>query len=310
MFKDIEPSCADMDDVSIQAVSMKSVQKNGDIDLLVLEMNGNADDLKENIQGLQEGKPSLPIIVVTRKGEFETGVQLLRMKIADYLVLPNDRRRLYALIQQSFLEKKTRVHQKQFLDHKTSASGFDHIIGKSPQLMETFRLTRKVIASDYMTALVLGETGTGKELLVKAIHYNSVNREHPFVEINCSALPETLLESELFGFEKGSFTDARERKMGLFELAGKGTIFLDEIGDINPLVQSKLLKVIEEKVMRRIGGIENIPVQARIIAATSKDLQELVQKGQFRQDLYFRLHILPLMLPPLRERENDIPLLS
>jgi transcriptional regulator with PAS, ATPase and Fis domain len=144
---------------------------------------------------------------------------------------------------------------------------------------------------------------------VKVIHYNSANKEHPFVEINCSAIPETLLEAELFGYEKGAFTDARDRKIGLFELAGKGTIFLDEIGDVNLFVQSKLLKVIEEKVMRRLGGVENIPVQARIIAATSKNLEELVHKGAFRQDLYFRLHILPLLLPPLRDRENDIPVL-
>ncbi|HLP14899.1 MAG TPA: sigma-54 dependent transcriptional regulator [Bacteroidota bacterium] len=309
MYRDIEPFCADIDDLTVRSVTMKTVRRNGDIDLFVYEMNGNIEEMKENIIELQETKPSLPIIIVTRSSEYETGIELLRMKITDFLVLPNDQRRLYTLIQRTFQESRTRTRQQQFLEHKTTISGFDHIIGRSPQLLETFRLTRKVIESDYMTTLILGETGTGKELLVKAIHYNSANKEHPFVEINCSAIPESLLESELFGFEKGAFTDARERKVGLFELAGKGTIFLDEIGDINPLVQSKLLKVIEEKVMRRLGGVENIPVQARIIAATSKNLEDLVHKGHFRQDLYFRLHILPLVLPPLRERESDIPLL-
>lgn len=309
MLRDIRPFCADMDDVLLQPVTMRTAKKNAGLDVLIYEANGCVDELKEHIAELQEMIPALPIVVVTRHAEYEAAVELLRMKIADYLVLPGDQRRLYGLIQTSFHEKKTKAQQQEFIGQKTAASGFDNIIGKSPQLLETFRLARKVIASDYMTALVLGETGTGKELLVKAIHYNSANREHPFVEINCSAIPETLLESELFGFEKGAFTDARERKMGLFELAGKGTIFLDEIGDINPLVQSKLLKVIEEKTVRRLGGIDNIPVQARIVAATSRNLEELVQKGQFRQDLYFRLHIIPLVLPPLRERESDIPLL-
>jgi DNA-binding NtrC family response regulator len=309
MFRDVAPFCADMDDVSIEAVSMKSLRKIDGIDLFVCEANGCNDTLKEHILAVQEAKPDLPIVVVTHSMEYEAGIELLRMKITDYLALPNDQRRFYELLSRSAEAHAAQRRQRQFLEHKTTVSGFDQIVGRSPRLLETFRLTRKVIASEYMTALVLGETGTGKELLVKAIHYNSSNREHPFVEINCSALPETLLESELFGFEKGAFTDARDRKMGLFELAGKGTIFLDEIGDISPLVQSKLLKVIEEKMLRRLGGVENIPVQSRIIAATSKNLEELVQKGQFRQDLYFRLHILPLHLPPLREREDDIPLL-
>jgi two-component system, NtrC family, response regulator AtoC len=308
-FREIEPACSGIKDVKIHAVSLRSVLKHAAIDLFICEMPDEFDVLRTNVMDVQEAKPVLPIIVVTHAAAYDVGVALLRMKVADFLVLPDDQRRLYALIENFAAERKARLLQQEFLDHKTTVSDFDQIIGQSPQLLETFRLTRKVIASDYMTALVLGETGTGKELLVKVIHYNSSNREHPFVEINCSAIPETLLEAELFGYEKGAFTDARDRKIGLFELAGKGTIFLDEIGDVNMLVQSKLLKVIEEKVMRRLGGVENIPVHARIIAATSKNLEDLVHKGLFRQDLYFRLHILPLLLPPLRDRENDIPIL-
>jgi DNA-binding NtrC family response regulator len=309
LFSEIESVCGGLADAVLHPLSMRSLLKNSTPGILLYEMPDDVDVLRDQLAEVQEAKPSLPIIVVTHAAAYDIGVSLLRMKIADFLVLPHDQRRLYSLLEEIVKEWRTRIQQQEFLSHKAEVSDFDQIIGKSPQLLETFRLTRKVIESEYMTALVLGETGTGKELLVKVIHYNSSNKEYPFVEINCSAIPETLLEAELFGYEKGAFTDARERKIGLFELAGKGTIFLDEIGDVNLLVQSKLLKVIEEKVMRRVGGVENIPVQARIIAATSKNLEDLVHKGAFRQDLYFRLHILPLVLPPLRDRENDIPVL-
>jgi DNA-binding NtrC family response regulator len=160
-----------------------------------------------------------------------------------------------------------------------------------------------------MTVLITGETGTGKELFARAIHYNGKNKNSPFVDIACSALPETLLESELFGYEKGAFTDAKERKIGLFELAGDGSIFLDEIGDISLATQSKLLKVIEDRSMRRVGGVRDVPVRARVIAATSADLEAKMRSGEFRKDLFHRLKILPLELPPLRERKEDIPLL-
>jgi len=171
------------------------------------------------------------------------------------------------------------------------------------------QLTQKA-AHNNAPVLIQGEEGTGKELIAKAIHYNSENRLQPFVEIGCSVIPENLLESELFGHEKGAFTDARQQKKGLFEVAGRGTIFLDEIGDISPAIQSKLIKVTEEKKMRRLGGVHDIPVYARIIAATSKDLEEMVESGTFRKDLYYRLNVLTIDLPPLRERRTDIPLLA
>jgi transcriptional regulator with PAS, ATPase and Fis domain len=176
-------------------------------------------------------------------------------------------------------------------------------------LLETLRRAKKVIENSAVTVLITGETGTGKELLARAIHYNSSNRTSPFVDIGCSSLPENLLESELFGYEKGAFTDARDRKIGLFELAGDGSIFLDEIGDISPAIQSKLLKVIEGRTMRRLGGLRDIHVKARIIAATGVDFEAKMKSGEFRKDLYHRLKILPLEIPPLRERIEDIPLL-
>jgi len=186
---------------------------------------------------------------------------------------------------------------------------FRHIIGNSPPLKVTMERAQKVIQNSSMTVLITGETGTGKELLARAIHYNGKNRSSPFIDIACSALPETLLESELFGYERGAFTDAKERKIGLFELAGDGSIFLDEIGDISLATQSKLLKVIEDHSMRRVGGVRDVPVRARIIAATGADLEGKMRSGEFRRDLYHRLKILPLELPPLRERKDDIPLL-
>ena len=187
---------------------------------------------------------------------------------------------------------------------------FRNIVGASPALKVTIERANKIIKNPSMTVLITGETGTGKELFARAIHYNSSNRNSPFVDIACSALPETLLESELFGYEKGAFTDAKERKIGLFELAGEGTIFLDEIGDISLAMQSKLLKVIEDRTMRRVGGIRDIPGRARVVAATSADLESKMRSGEFRRDLYHRLKILPLELPPLRERKEDIPLLA
>jgi transcriptional regulator with GAF, ATPase, and Fis domain len=186
---------------------------------------------------------------------------------------------------------------------------FRHIIGNSPLLKVTLERAQKVIKNSTMPVLITGETGTGKELFARAIHYNGKNKNSPFVDIACSAIPETLLESELFGYEKGAFTDAKERKIGLFELAGDGSIFLDEIGDISLATQSKLLKVIEDRTMRRVGGVRDVPVRARVLAATSADLESKMRKGEFRKDLYHRLKILPIEMPPLRDRKEDIPLL-
>ena len=278
---------------------------------LLLETPDSSDyTFQTDLRTIRKGLPTLPIIVITPSPDYSSAVLLIREGVRDYCAFPLDARKLFDSISELHTAWKQEEHQKQFISIQQSTYDFSQIVGNSPQLQAILKIVQKVIRSDYLTTLILGETGTGKELLAKAIHYNSSNKEHPFVEIGCGAIPETLLESELFGHEKGAFTDAREKKIGLFELASKGTIFLDEIGDISPITQSKLLKVIEEKKMRRIGGFADIPVDARIIAATSRNLEELVRKGLFRQDLYYRLKILPLQLPPLRERENDILLLA
>ncbi|MBI3579578.1 MAG: sigma-54-dependent Fis family transcriptional regulator, partial [Ignavibacteriales bacterium] len=186
---------------------------------------------------------------------------------------------------------------------------FGAIISRNDAMKEVFKLVRQVSETD-VTALILGETGTGKELLAKAIHYNSPRRDQPFVVITCSALSETLLESELFGHEKGAFTGAQRQRVGKFEDANGGTVFLDEIGDIPLHVQTKLLRVLQEKEIERVGGNRPVPVDVRIIAATNKNLREMTTKGTFREDLFYRLNVFPITLPPLRERMDDIPLLT
>jgi transcriptional regulator with PAS, ATPase and Fis domain len=188
--------------------------------------------------------------------------------------------------------------------------GLSNIIGQSAAMREVFELIEKIARSQATTVLITGESGTGKDLVAKGIHYSSDRASAPFMNITCSALPETLLESELMGHERGSFTDARTLKKGLFELADGGTLFLDEIGDMGVLLQAKLLRFLQEKTFKRVGGVRDITVDVRIIAATNRDLAKAVKNGKFREDLYYRLKVIPISLPPLRERKEDIPLLA
>ena len=188
--------------------------------------------------------------------------------------------------------------------------GLDAIIGTSPAMQRVKSLLARVATSPASTVLLTGETGTGKDLAAKAVHYDSDRSSRPFVNITCSALPEQLLESELFGHERGAFTDARQQKRGLFETADGGTIFLDEIGEMTPGLQSKLLRFLEEKAFKRVGGLADVRVDVRVVAATNRDLEEEVRSGKFREDLFYRLQVMPIPLPPLRERRGDIPLLA
>ncbi len=264
---------------------------------------------KEIIKEFTTKFPSVSIMAVAKERDHVLAVDLVKSGVAAFFCLPRDKRRLSDFVVQIRNEWLSGQRRTEFVELQRKVYDFRHIIGRSVALQQTIDRAHKVIASNTNTVLITGETGTGKELLARAIHFNSRTKHCPFVDIACSALPETLLESELFGYEKGAFTDAKDRKIGLFEMAGEGTIFLDEIGDISLTMQSKLLKVIEDRVMRRIGGTRNIPVKARIVAATSADLETKMRSGEFRKDLYHRLKILPLEMPPIRERKEDIPML-
>jgi DNA-binding NtrC family response regulator len=277
--------------------------------LVLLDVTKDSAGLRAAIREFTSQFSDVPILAMSDTPDHSFAVDLVKLGASAYFIIPDEERKLSDHVNLVYNDWVAKRKRSEFVELQQEVYDFRHIIGSSPLLEETIRKAHKVIKNGTMTVLITGETGTGKELFARAIHYNGKNRNSPFVDIACTALPETLLESELFGYEKGAFTDAKERKIGLFELAGDGSIFLDEIGDISLTTQSKLLKVIEERAMRRLGGVRDIPVRARIIAATSADLEEKMRSGEFRRDLYHRLKILPLELPPLRDRKDDIPML-
>jgi two-component system response regulator AtoC len=278
-------------------------------DLVLIDVDADRPLLRSAVKEFCEHFPEVLVVALATSADHRDAVELVKIGAEGYYLFPDEYRKLSEEIMTLLNEWRMKKSKEEFLELQQRTYDFSQIIGSSPRLLEMQRRAKKIIENNAMTILITGETGTGKELVARALHYNSSNRSSPFVDIGCSALPENLLESELFGYEKGAFTDAREKKIGLFELAGDGTIFLDEIGDISHAMQSKLLKVIESRTMRRLGGLRDIPVEARIIAATGVDLESKMKSGEFRRDLYHRLKILPLEIPPLRERKEDIPLL-
>jgi DNA-binding NtrC family response regulator len=233
----------------------------------------------------------------------------MKFGAADYLSKPFDVEELRLIVERALTDQELQREVKQLRAQVVQRYAFHNLIGKSPSMQGIYSKIEQV-ADSRTTVLITGESGTGKELVAKALHYNSSRRERPFVALNCAALPETLIESELFGHEKGSFTDATARRVGQFELAHTGTLFLDEIGDLSAMTQAKLLRVLQEREFTRVGGVQSIKVDVRILTATNKNLEELVRKGQFREDLYYRINVIALYLPPLRERGEDVPLLA
>ncbi len=264
----------------------------------------------EVLEKIKEIDPNAIVILITAYGDVQTAVKAIKAGSYDFVEKPFNMDKLNILVSKALETVSLKKEVTELKSRLSSQYGFDSIIGESTEMRRVFEMIKKVAASDASTVLIQGESGTGKDLVARVIHYQSRRADKPFMEVNCTALPESLIESELFGYEKGAFTDAKTMKKGLFELADGGSIFLDEIGDMKLSTQAKLLKVIEGKNFKRIGGIKDIVVDVRIIAATNKNLQEEVKSGNFREDLFFRLKVIPIYLPPLRERGNDIILLA
>jgi two-component system NtrC family response regulator len=262
--------------------------------------------LLENIKQL---KPDIPVIIMTAYGSVEKAVEAMHKGAYTFILKPFENQALIAHIAKALSVYKIIQENSRLKDAVSTRYSFDNIIGKSKPMLEIYDLITRVAPSN-ATVLIEGESGTGKELVAKSIHYNSPRKNHSLVAVNCSAFAETLLESELFGHEKGAFTGATHLKKGRFELADNGTLFLDEIGELPLALQVKLLRVLQEKTVERVGGNEAIPIDFRLIAATNKNLEEEVESGRFREDLFYRLNVVTVAIPPLRERAEDIVLLA
>ncbi len=278
-------------------------------DLVLLDVILPGTDGLAVLQTLRSESKMTPVIMLTGTKSVKTAVDAMKMGAADYLSKPFDVDELRIVVDRAINSQELEREVKHLRAQVVQRYAFHNLIGKSAGMQEIYAKIEQV-AESRTTVLITGESGTGKELVAKALHYNSSRRERPFIALNCAALPETLIESELFGHEKGSFTDATARRVGQFELANSGTLFLDEIGDLSAVTQAKLLRVLQEREFTRIGGVQPIKVDVRIVAATNKNLDELVRKGQFREDLYYRINVIALYLPPLRERGEDVPLLA
>jgi DNA-binding NtrC family response regulator len=261
------------------------------------------------IKEVQQRRLPVTVIVTTGHGSIDEAVQAIRLGAYDFLTKPIDVENLRLVMQRALRERALQDEVVQLREQLQNRYSFHNILSRNPQMHAVFELISNV-ASTTTTVLVQGETGTGKEQVARAIHGASQNRSGPLIAVNCAALPETLLESELFGHEKGAFTSAVGQRRGRFELANGGTLFLDEVGDVPATMQAKLLRVLQERRFERVGGTESIEVDVRVIAATNRSLQRLVKQGTFREDLYYRLNVVKIDLPPLRDRAEDIPLLA
>ena len=253
--------------------------------------------------------PKPVLILLTAYGSIETAVEAMKRGAYDFLAKPVNLDRLELLLKRALAERNLGAENRRLKAQLDSKFGFENIIGTSPAMQEVFDVIRQV-APTRTTVLIQGESGTGKELVARALHQISPRSQGPFVAVHCAALAPTLLESELFGHEKGAFTGAAERRRGRFELADGGTLFLDEIGEIDPMLQVKILRVLEERQFERVGGTQTISVDVRLVTATNRDLAKMVAAGTFREDLFYRLHVVNVVLPPLRERDGDIVLLA
>ena len=284
------------------------VLQRGNLDLALIDFQLPDTDGLRLLEEARASDPALPVVLMTAYATVDSAVKAMKLGAYDYLPKPVDLDHLALTVQRGLETTRLRRELRALRRSMEAGTGPQKILAKSPAMEEVFRVIERVAPTD-ATVLILGESGTGKGLVARAIHDASPRSAMPFMTVTCTALQETLLESELMGHERGAFTDAKERKKGLFELADGGTLFLDEIGDVPVSFQAKLLQLLEDKTFRRVGGTQDLRADVRILVATHRDLEEAVRQGRFRQDLYYRLKIIPVAMPPLREREGDVGVL-
>jgi len=278
-------------------------------DLVLLDMKLPDGSGLDVLKAIRAEDSTVPVVMMTAYAEVEAAVDAMKHGAYDFIPKPYSVEKLRVSIANAMETERLKTEIAYLRSASSGGSFFKHFIGRSPAMQEIFEKIRKIGQSKATTILITGESGSGKELVARAIHACSNDEPRPFMEINCASVPENLLESELFGYEKGAFTDAKARKAGLVELAEGGTLFLDEIGEMGITLQSRLLRVLENKTFRRVGGVKDLTVNTRIVSATNRDLTQAIKDRQFREDLYYRLKVIPLQIPSLRERRDDIPLL-
>ena len=297
----VDTSCS-----GYEALQMLSIRP---YDLVLLDLTMPLISGIDTLKRIQKIDPGLPVIILTGDSRVGTVVDAMKLGAYDFFSKPLDWEKLEIAIKNALITKELRGEVSRLKGQLKSKYSFERIIGKSKTMQEVFRSLERVIETN-VTVSIQGESGTGKELLARSIHFNGRRKQKPFVAVNCAAIPESLLESEFFGHEKGAFTGAIARRVGKFEQADGGTIFLDEIGDMPYSTQVKILRVLQERRFQRVGGTETVEVDVRVISATNKNLEEEMKQGNFREDLYYRINVYPIFVPPLRRRREDIPALA
>jgi two-component system, NtrC family, response regulator AtoC len=278
-------------------------------DLILLDIMLPGLDGVETLKRVKQFDENIPVIMLSAQGNIQTAVDTLKLGAYYYFSKPVDWSQLELSIRNAIKAYDLTKEVENLRENVKKEYSFDNIVSADGKMQDVFKLVSKVLNNE-ITVLIYGESGTGKELIARAIHYNGRRKDKPFVVVNCASIPRELLESELFGHEKGSFTGAHQRKLGKFEIANEGTIFLDEVGELEMLLQAKLLRVIQERTFERVGGVETIKTDVRIISATNRDLKQAVNQKEFREDLYYRLNSFPIFIPPLRQRRGDILIIA
>ena len=297
-------------EVMLESQASSAVERltSGNIDLLIADMHPYGAESMELFKTARRLDPNLPVLIMTDSATVRTAVECMKLGVADYITKPFFPEEFLSTVRHLLESKRLREEYRTLQWQLVRAHSLDDIVGRSPAIRQVFKTIQLVSQTD-VDVLIAGETGTGKELVARSIHSRSARKKNPFVAVDCGAIPENLLESELFGYERGAFTGAEARSLGLLEIADKGTFFLDEVAELPLRLQAKLLRSLQERKIRRLGGKEEIDIDVRVIVATSRDLEMEIREQRFRNDLYYRINVARITLPPLRERSEDIPLL-